>query len=130
MGAVANRSQWITILNLDDTIMLMKFNIHSPIRVMCCRFLKYVINLAARQIDEDELVNSAIVFAPHPDDETLGCGGTIIKKKRAGAKIRIVFTTDGRHAQDLIPEDEMKAIRVREAVTAACLLRFEGESGF
>ncbi len=111
--------------NLDDTIMLMKFNIHSPIRVLCYRLLRYVINLATRQIDENELTDSALVFAPHADDETLGCGGTIIKKKRAGAKIRIVFTTDGRHAQDLIPEDEMKAIRIREAAAAARSLGLE-----
>jgi LmbE family N-acetylglucosaminyl deacetylase len=105
--------------------MLVKLKIHSRIRILCYRLLRYVRNLAAYQIDENELGHSAIVFAPHPDDETLGCGGTIIKKKRAGAKIRIVFTTDGRHAQDLIPEDEMKVIRVREAIAAARSLGLE-----
>ncbi len=77
------------------------------------------------EADEGELADSAVVFAPHQDDETLGCGGTIIKKQRAGAKIRIVFTTDGRHAQDLIPEDEMKAIRIREAIAATHSLGLE-----
>jgi LmbE family N-acetylglucosaminyl deacetylase len=105
--------------------MLVKSMIHSPGRILCYRLLRRVINLTARQIDEDELANSAIVFAPHPDDETLGCGGTIIKKKRAGAKIRVVFTTDGRYAQDLIPEDKMKAIRESEAVAAARSLGLE-----
>lgn len=109
----------------DDTIMPVKFKIHSPIRISCYRLLRYVTNLAACQMDEGELAESALVFAPHPDDETLGCGGTIIKKKRAGAKIRIVFTTDGRYAQDLISEDEMKAIRAREAAAAARSLGLE-----
>jgi LmbE family N-acetylglucosaminyl deacetylase len=36
-----------------------------------------------------------VVFSPHPDDETLGCGSTIIKKKRLGADVTIVFMTDG-----------------------------------
>lgn len=70
------------------------------------------------ELDKSELSSSALVIAPHPDDETLGCGGTIIKKKRAGARIRIVFTTDGRHAQYLIPEQELKAMREREAIEA------------
>jgi LmbE family N-acetylglucosaminyl deacetylase len=109
----------------DRTIMLMKFKIHSPIRILCYRLLRYVANLAACQMDTNELADSALIFAPHPDDETLGCGGTIIKKKRAGAKIRVIFTTDGRHAQDLISEDGMKAIRVREAIAVARSLGLE-----
>jgi LmbE family N-acetylglucosaminyl deacetylase len=72
----------------------------------------------ANEFGESELGNSALVLAPHPDDETLGCGGTIIKKKMAGAKIRVVFTTDGRHAQDLIPEEHLKNIRTREVLAA------------
>lgn len=38
----------------------------------------------------------AIVFAPHPDDEVLGCGGTIALKALAGAEPHIVVMTDGR----------------------------------
>src|SRR5918994_6290020 len=30
---------------------------------------------------------SAVVVAPHPDDETLGCGGVAIKKLKRGAKV-------------------------------------------
>jgi LmbE family N-acetylglucosaminyl deacetylase len=35
------------------------------------------------------------VFAPHPDDETLGCGGTIFKRREAGARVQVAFMTDG-----------------------------------
>ncbi len=38
---------------------------------------------------------SAVLFAPHPDDETLGCGGLVAKKIAAGADVRFVFVTDG-----------------------------------
>jgi LmbE family N-acetylglucosaminyl deacetylase len=37
-----------------------------------------------------------IVFAPHPDDETLGCGGTIAKKIAEGYEVFAVVLTDGR----------------------------------
>ncbi|NJO71339.1 MAG: PIG-L family deacetylase [Oscillatoriales cyanobacterium RM1_1_9] len=67
--------------------------------------------------------NSALVFAPHPDDETLGCGGTIIQKKRAGADLKLVFMTDGSqsHAQFVAPE-RLKSIRTQEAISAAHIL--------
>ena len=40
-----------------------------------------------------------IVFAPHFDDEALGCGGTIAKKMNEGYEVLIVVITDGRHAK-------------------------------
>lgn len=36
-----------------------------------------------------------IVFAPHCDDETLGCGGMIQKAVNAGAKVYVVLITNG-----------------------------------
>jgi LmbE family N-acetylglucosaminyl deacetylase len=86
--------------------------------------------LYARQLDrmaragvETNLQRSAVVFAPHQDDETLGCGGALLKKKAAGADVKIVFMTDGsRSHRHLMPESHMRAIRAREALAAARLL--------
>jgi LmbE family N-acetylglucosaminyl deacetylase len=36
-----------------------------------------------------------LVLAPHMDDETIGCGGTLVRHMRAGATARVVFLTDG-----------------------------------
>lgn len=36
-----------------------------------------------------------LIFAPHPDDETLGCGGLMSKAKDAGAQVYIQFLTVG-----------------------------------
>jgi LmbE family N-acetylglucosaminyl deacetylase len=48
------------------------------------------------------MVNSRIiVFAPHPDDETLACGGTIIRKIQEGFDVHVVVLTDGRHSHDV-----------------------------
>lgn len=36
-----------------------------------------------------------LVVAPHPDDESLGCGGLIAGSVRAGQRLHVVFVTDG-----------------------------------
>ncbi len=36
-----------------------------------------------------------LVMAPHPDDETLGCGGALIQHRRQGDPVKVVFVTDG-----------------------------------
>jgi len=74
----------------------------------------------AQSLAEDALKRSAVVFAPHPDDETLGCGGTIIKKRQAGAKVSLVFMTDGRTSHGhLMDVTELVARRTDEAIAAA-----------
>lgn len=75
-----------------------------------------------------------VVFAPHPDDEVLGCGGTIAKKLSEGQDIYIVFITDGRYALTELgifsnPTPlEMKDIRKEEALKAAEILGLEEEN--
>jgi len=38
---------------------------------------------------------SVVVVAPHPDDETIGVGATIAALARRGARVRMLFLTDG-----------------------------------
>ena len=37
-----------------------------------------------------------VILAPHPDDETLGCGGLIARRAAEGRRIVVVVLTDGR----------------------------------
>jgi LmbE family N-acetylglucosaminyl deacetylase len=63
---------------------------------------------------------SAIVFAPHQDDESLACGGTIILKRRAGTPVQIVFMTDGSTSHGrFMPAEEIRLLRNQEAHRAA-----------
>lgn len=64
-----------------------------------------------------------MVFAPHPDDEVLGCGGTIALKVAAGADVSVVIMTDGRssHAQFVDAATLIKTRRT-EAIEAAVRL--------
>ncbi|MGB3201165.1 MAG: PIG-L family deacetylase [Nodosilinea sp.] len=87
------------------------------------RTYRWQLNQRCRASDRTQLSRSAIVFAPHPDDETLGCGGTILQKKAVGASIKIVFMTDGSQSHGgLIQPEELKAIRAQEALAAAAKL--------
>lgn len=75
-----------------------------------------------------------VVFAPHPDDEILCCGGTIIKKLKNGFDVSIVYMTDGRNALSNLgvytdpSPDELKQIRQKEAITGANLLGVRREN--
>ena len=40
-------------------------------------------------------MKNILVIAAHPDDETLGCGGTIAKHVSNGDKVSIIFLADG-----------------------------------
>lgn len=42
-----------------------------------------------------DLPKPVLVIAPHPDDETFGCGGTLALISRESAPIHIAFVTDG-----------------------------------
>lgn len=70
-----------------------------------------------------------VVFAPHPDDETLGCGGTIAKRVKEGYDVLIFFMTDGRNALSKLfgislnpSPSELKDIREEEAKRAMKIL--------
>jgi LmbE family N-acetylglucosaminyl deacetylase len=65
----------------------------------------------------------AIVFAPHPDDEVLGCGGTIALKVLAGAPVQVVIMTDGRTSHTpFIDADTLVRMRRNEALAASRVL--------
>ena len=80
---------------------------------------------------------AVIVFSPHEDDETLACGGTIIKKRRQGNEIYIVFLTDGRNSHKTVlnieenpTPEEVKMLRGKEAKEAAKILGVQTENIF
>ena len=71
--------------------------------------------------------NGTVVFAPHPDDEVLACGGLIAKRLNEGYNVSVVFITDGRNALKEIGVDqpsptEFRKIRRKEAICAAEIL--------
>lgn len=64
---------------------------------------------------------SSLIIAAHPDDEVLGCGGTIAKLADQGAMVHVAFLADGvfSRAGDMVAQQEELRVR-RAAAQKAC----------
>ena len=101
----------------------------SPLESAFHRLGRWAHETISRPLPEGDLRQPAVVFAPHPDDETLGCGGTIAKKRSLLAPVTIVFMTDGSASHpDLMPKARMREVRKSEALEAARALGVPEES--
>jgi N-acetylglucosamine malate deacetylase 1 len=64
----------------------------------CCKLHVDLVTAWIRQTTKASASVSdwpTIVFAPHQDDETLGCGGLIALKRSLGVPVQVVFLTNG-----------------------------------
>lgn len=70
---------------------------------------------------------SVIVFSPHQDDETFGCGGMIARKREQGIPVVVVFLTDGQGGSISDAESKNKIVQIRkqEAIKALKILGVE-----
>ena len=67
----------------------------------------------------------AVVVAPHPDDESLGCGALISEAAAAGRSVRIIVLSDGTRSHPnskAFPREKLRALREEEARRAASAL--------
>jgi LmbE family N-acetylglucosaminyl deacetylase len=79
-----------------------------------------LLHLRLKEINKEELKKRTLIFSPHPDDETLACGGTILKKRLLGAPVNICFMTNGEASNSsIISKEALRDIRVEEGKTAA-----------
>ena len=84
-----------------------------------------------KEYSHSDIEKSAIVFSPHFGDETLGCGGIMIKKKRAGADVKLVFMTDrSKSHSNLNPADELTKIWSNEGIAVAQSMGIEKSDVF
>ena len=61
-------------------------------------------------------MRKVLVFAIHPDDETLGCGGTLLKHRDAGDEIHWLIGTevsvdDGFKESEVRKREEKKKLK-------------------
>lgn len=73
-------------------------------------------------------VKACLVIAPHPDDESLGCGGLISSLRKSRTAVHVIFTTDGSmshpNAQNITAIGRTK-MREQEAISALKVLDVE-----
>lgn len=79
------------------------------------------------EIELSQLIGSggAVVVAPHPDDESLGCGGLIAACCAHGTKVRLVVLSDGAASHPSsrrYPAARLCAVREAEVREAASIL--------
>jgi N-acetylglucosamine malate deacetylase 1 len=72
--------------------------------------------------EQERPVRRVLVVSPHPDDESIGCGGTMHRHTSEGASVRAVFLTSGERGGHGRPAAETARLREREAETAAAIL--------
>jgi LmbE family N-acetylglucosaminyl deacetylase len=72
----------------------------------------------------------ALVIAPHPDDETFGCGNIIALKRKQGTRVGVIFLTDGEASMKghlSIAPRVVAEIRKRESTEACAHLGLESD---
>lgn len=70
-------------------------------------------------------LSPALVIAPHPDDETFGCGGTLALMTHGGGSVHVAFVTDGgasHPSHEVVTQSEIAERRRVEAGVAASIL--------
>jgi LmbE family N-acetylglucosaminyl deacetylase len=66
-----------------------------------------------------------LVVSPHPDDETLGCGGAIALLHRLGCEINVLVISDGTRSHPnsrKYPAMALRSLRERETIAAMSIL--------
>ena len=59
-------------------------------------------------------MSNVLVISAHPDDEILGCGGTLIKHSANGDKVYQLFISDGESSRDIKKSQIKKLINKRK----------------
>lgn len=75
--------------------------------------------------------HQAVVVAPHPDDETLGCGGAIVYLRQHNISVQVLILSDGTGSHPnskRFPADKLRQIREDEVYAALEILGVGADS--
>jgi LmbE family N-acetylglucosaminyl deacetylase len=92
--------------------------IKAPVKAVAIRLIDWRLLIRSKPFKSTS--KSAIVFAPHQDDESFGCGGMIALKRAQGTPVKVVFLTDGgkSYGWDRLPAGALVEARQKEALQA------------
>jgi N-acetylglucosamine malate deacetylase 1 len=63
-----------------------------------------------------------LIFAPHPDDDLIGCGGSMIRLRSEGHHLTVVYMTSGEAGSLVYAREALAKLREEEARQAADLV--------
>lgn len=75
--------------------------------------------------DQQRALGRTLIVAPHQDDESLGCGGTIYLLNQLKVPIHVVFVSDGSMSHPnskKYPTDKLISLREKESIEALGIL--------
>lgn len=81
--------------------------------------INYIEPITPAPLDPED-VNRALVLVPHPDDESIGCGGLLAALADLGIPVRVILVSDGSGAGGLPPGSS--EIRFKEFLAALNVL--------
>ena len=87
----------------------------------------YADALPLSQVDLKQF-GKTLIIAPHQDDESLGCGGTIFLLRKLKIPVHVVFVSDGSMSHPnskSYPAEELIALRETESINALKILGVE-----
>jgi N-acetylglucosamine malate deacetylase 1 len=70
-------------------------------------------------------MSRVLVISPHPDDESIGCGGTLRGHVLAGDPVQVIYLTSGEAGGHGRTAEETACLREQEASAAAAILGFD-----
>ena len=101
----------------------------TRIRPLTARGWRRAVVLRARERTGFLAPGPLLVLAPHPDDETLGCGALIARRLAGGDRVVVAVVTDGRysHTSSLLTPDDIARLRATEVLRATAELGVPAE---
>lgn len=83
--------------------------------------IRALVRAVGRSLEDAPTGGAALIIAPHPDDEVLGCGGLIATRRAAMRDVHVVYLTDGSASHPghpVLGPRELADLRAREAAEA------------
>ena len=71
---------------------------------------------------------TVLAISCHPDDMEIACAGTLLKCKERGDRVVICHLSSGNLGHVVIPPDELRVMRAKEAEKSAAMGGFEYEA--